>query len=63
MNGPSTSTTEEHVDETSQIGQEDRQLGIQMIAESSTDKDTECKILRDDVNMKKVCTKKDARRK
>ena len=55
---PCTSRTEENVEKISQIVRKDRRLSVRMIAESvNIDKDTAWKILREDLNMKKVCAK------
>ena len=55
---PNTSKTDENVKRINRIVREDRRLGVRMIDETlSIDKDTVLKILRDELNMKKVCAK------
>ncbi|XP_039610931.1 protein GVQW3-like [Polypterus senegalus] len=55
---PSTSRTEENVEKIRQMVRKDRRLSVRMIAETiNIDKDTAWKILREDLNMKKVYAK------
>ena len=55
---PCTSRTEENVEKISQIVRKDRRLSVRMIAKSvNIEKDTALKILREDLNMKKVCAR------
>ena len=52
---PNTSRTDENVERINRIIREDRRFGVHMIAETlSIDKDTVWKILRDELNMKKI---------